>query len=122
MPGMKKRRKKKLKNSISLSTADDVVGDRESPLAFPSIAAPATPGKVIVPEEVLLIKQEQKSGPPEQHQMMPINLKTGDATATKIIKSEFSPMSPDQTYPNAVCKVGKCNLSPPPSSFSVANS
>lgn len=100
---MKKRRKKKLKNSISWSTADDVVGDRESP----SVAAPTTPGKVIVPEELLIIKQEQKSGPTEQHQLMPINLKTGDATASKIIKSEFTPMSPDQTYPHAVCKVGK---------------
>lgn len=102
---MKKRRKKKLKNSTSLSTADDA--DRECPTAVPSVAAPKTPGKVIVPEELLLIKQEQKSGPPEQLQMMPINLKTGDATATKIIKSEFTPMSPDQSYPHAVCKVGK---------------
>lgn len=108
MSGMKKRRKKKLKNSISVSVADDAVGDRESPLAVsPSVAAPTTPGKVIVPEEVLLIKQEQKSGPPEQHQLMPINLKTGDAAAAKIIKSEFTPMSPGQTYPHAVCKVGK---------------
>lgn len=107
MSGMKKRRKKKLKNSTSLSTADDVVADRECPSAFPSVTAPTTPGKVIVPEELLLIKQERKSGPPEQLQLMPINLKTGDATATKIIKSEFTPMSPDQSYPHAVCKVGK---------------
>lgn len=105
--GMKKRRKKKLKNSISLSTADDMVGDRESPSASPPVAAPTTPGKVNVPEEVLLIKQEQKHGPLEQHQLVPINLKTGEPTAAKTIKSEFIPMSPDQTYPNAVCKVGK---------------
>lgn len=107
MSGMKKRRKKKLKNSISVSIADDAVGNRESPSASPSVAASTTPGKVTVPEEVLLIKQEQKSGSSEQHQLMPINLKTGDATTAKIIKSEFTPMSPDQTYPHTVCKVGK---------------
>lgn len=105
MSSMKKRRKKKLKNSISLPMADDADRDRVIPSISPSAVPSTSPGKVIVPEEVLLIKQEHKSGPPDQ--LMPMNLKTSDAAAAKIIKSEFTPLSPDKTYPHAVCEIGQ---------------
>lgn len=104
----KKRRKKKLKKSLSLASSEPAAND--------SPESVSNTNEQNVPDELLQIKQEQitcnvqMDGQPQKpvSQAMPMNLTNEHGKVKSEIDScSYGEKTDVHDYPSAVCKIGK---------------